>query len=168
MTQGNLGKIDPVVLGGFPDEGQVSYFNAAALVEVSPAVPGHAIRVLRLVFRPHFNDGQMRHVGPFLAAGQAIHVQQVVDLPHAVSGMRDPDEYGRSDGNEGLDLAEGNLKRFDVLAAFFKGFKSRRLVAGEVPGGKQGQVGSQMREFGVKLTPEGLDELPNRISDIGD
>jgi len=74
---------------------------------------------------------------------------------------------GGSDRDEGFHLAEGNLKRLYVLAAFLKGLDCLGLIAGEVPGWKQGKVRGEMRQFGMKLTSKGLDELPHCVSDVG-
>jgi hypothetical protein len=100
--------------------------------------------VLRLVFGTHLYDRQVGHVGPFFIACQAVHIQQIVDLAHTVSRVGNPYKYGGSYRDKGLNFAQGNLERLDVFAEFLKGFDRGGLIAGEVAGWEQGQVGSEM------------------------
>ena len=58
----------------------------------------------------------MRHVGPLLVLREALDVEQIVQFPHAISGMGDANKNGRSDWDEGLNLAERDLERFNLLA----------------------------------------------------
>jgi hypothetical protein len=69
----------------------------------------------------------------------------------------------RSHRDEGLNLSQGNLKRFNLLAKFAHVLDCSGLVAGEVPRRQQGNVRREMRKLRMKLTPERLYELPNRV-----
>lgn len=156
-----------MVLRHFPDENQVPNLNTSAFFEFCPSGPGHAVGMLRLVLGAHLDNGQVGHVGPLFVARKAVNIQQIMEFAHSISGMGNPYEYGRSHRDEGLNLAERNLEGFYVLTAFLKGLNGARLIANQITGWQEGDVGGEMGQFRVELTPKGLHELPNGVSDVG-
>jgi len=77
--------------------------------------------------------------------------------------MRNPYKYCRSNGNESLNLAQGNLKRFDLFAKGFHGFYRCGFIGAKKTWREQSDVGGKMWQFGVKLAPQRFDKLSRRI-----
>jgi hypothetical protein len=167
LAERDLGQVNPVVLRHFPDENQVPDLNTSAFFEFCPSGPGHAVGMLRLVLGAHLDDGQVGHIGPLFVARKAVNVQQIMEFTHSIGGMGNPYKYGRSDWDERLNLAERNLEGFYVLTAFLKGLNCAGLIANQITGWQEGDMGCEMRQFRVELTPKGLHELPNGVTDVG-
>jgi hypothetical protein len=101
--------------------------------------------VLRLVFGAHLHDRQVRHVGPFFLASQAIYIELVVQLPHSVRSMRNPNEHSRSHWNERLDLSERDLEGFKLFADLFQCVNGRAFARAQVSRRQQGDMRRQVR-----------------------
>ena len=64
----------------------------------------------------HFEDGEMRHVGPRLVEIQHFGIEPVVQLAHAIGGVRHADKHRCRDRDERLHVAHGHFKGLDATA----------------------------------------------------
>src|SRR6185437_12991226 len=124
--------------------------------------------MLCLVFGAHLDDCQMGHIGPLFVISEGFHIQPVMQFPHSISGMGDPNEYRWCHWDESLYLAERNLKRIYFLAKFLHRFERGWLTAGQQTRRKQGHVGRKMRQFGMEFLAERFNKLSYRVPYVSD
>src|SRR5580692_2353511 len=97
----------------------------AAAFEQRPTVAGENVCLLRQFLSADFHNRKMRHVRPLFGEGESTSVQSIVQLLHAVGTSSYPDENRRSDGDESLNIPQGDFERLDLAADIFESIQRR-------------------------------------------
>jgi hypothetical protein len=85
---------------------------------------------------------------------------------HGEGALPYSDKHGWSHWDESFDVRQSGFEGLHPAAYFLQGFQRRKLAALQQARRKHGEVGCQMRQSGMQLLPQPLDELPNRTPNV--
>jgi methionine synthase II (cobalamin-independent) len=90
----------------------------------------------------------------------------LVQFPHAISGMGNPNKDGRRGRREGLDITHGDVEWADFTAHFFDQLNGFGFGAAEVAWRQDRDMTGPVRMFGMQFPTELLDELADRVPHV--
>ena len=92
----------------------------------------------------------------------SVNIEPAVEFAHPLCGGFDADKHGRGHGDESLDRAQCDLEGIFRAADAFKNLQSGTFGSAQGAGRKNGEMGGDLWQAGMKLSPQVLDKLSCR------